>query len=295
LARQIFAEVDADNSGLIDADELLVIFAKRASDPSTLNDEETKAMSAQMVSEWGTDGELNDSQFYKLLDDNAFWPLMSAWGDDLKHRDGAEPGSSRAQSASPVSPGSWRQARSGEKWRTDINKGHVQGALQMSKAALEARMSNFGRQGSDEQSPTSLRIPGGLSCYIKPVKPTMSPRSSSAARQDKPRSPNPSRPQVEPRSPRAVRIPGGLSCYVQPIKSETSDTAWTTKQSENFFELSADALEPHIRRATSPGMRRGTNWRERLTDVHNEVDVDEKCPTMPASMERTASMSDAEE
>ena len=64
---------------------LQVIFAKRVPDPSVLDDNDDKGgspkdIAAEMIAEWGSDGALNQTQFFALLEDNDFWPLMSVWG-----------------------------------------------------------------------------------------------------------------------------------------------------------------------------------------------------------------------
>ena len=62
---------------------LQVIFQKRVRDPSTLDDDEggsSRQIAAGMVAEWGSEGALNQSQFFALLENNDFWPLMRVWG-----------------------------------------------------------------------------------------------------------------------------------------------------------------------------------------------------------------------
>ena len=61
-----------------------MIFAKRVPDPSVLDDDDEggspKDIATEMIAEWGSDGALNQTQFFALLEDNDFWPLMSVWG-----------------------------------------------------------------------------------------------------------------------------------------------------------------------------------------------------------------------
>ena len=61
-----------------------MIFQKRVPDPSTLDDDDEggspREIAAGMVAEWGSEGALNQSQFFALLENNDFWPLMRVFG-----------------------------------------------------------------------------------------------------------------------------------------------------------------------------------------------------------------------